>query len=561
MPTVAESIQRVGNELALRLIFGGGENSAANVGRIDVRECTIGENFDLRLDSDTFRQRAPFDLAGTATNNAEVRGIIEFQKSDGTNYVLIQAGGIVYSWDGASGFTQVGTCHASSRLRGGRYSTSVVDDFVIITDLEKLTVVKTFDGTTFTNLNHNLSTADFFAKYCRVIDERALFFNVKSGTDTPHVILGSGRGTTTSTTAVATLTVTNRPASGLGANDPFFIPMPDLKAINGVVDAFGLVAISTVDGQMWQLKGNSPTISTTTDEYRIDGLFKDSGATGDEAVISIGNDIIYGRAGRIDSLVGTLAFGDVEVDDVSRQISNSDSIRNTDEWAAAIYNPRLKRAYFWPKDGNEVWAFSQPIYEPLKKNPVLAQDIISPWSRWTTTEGNGDFRQSSVGLAKRPTDGKELVYFGSTGGKFYQLEGEGAQDGGSATVTAKRTSGLIELPIGDAFDVTGYVTYRKISATTLTLTFKFGGDELVDETATLTLPAPTGGRYFGGDAYFGGGDDYFGVPFEKRLERQPFDAPGQGNLLQIEAQISSTTGSSEIHEILVKIKPAASPAT
>lgn len=561
MPTVAESIQRIGNELALRLVFGGGENSAANVARIDVRECAIGENFDLRLDSDTFRQRAPFDLAGTTPNAAEVRGIIQFQRSDGTNFVLIQAGGVVYSWDGVTTFTQVGTCNATSRLRGGRDSTSPVDDFVIITDLEKKTVVKTFDGTTFTNLAHNLSTADFYAKYCLIVDERALFFNVKSGVDTPHVILGSGRGTTTSTSAVATLTVTNRPASGLGANDPFFLPTPDLKPINGVVAAFGLVALSTELGQIWQLKGSSPTVSTTTDEYRFDGLFKDSHATGDESVISIGNDIIYGRSGSIDSLVGTLAFGDVEVDDVSRQISNSASIKGTDEWAAAVYNSRLKRAYFWPKDGNEVWSFAQPIYEPLKKSPALKQDIISPWSRWTTDFGNGDFRQSSVGLALRPTDGKEFVYFGSTGGKFYQLEGEGAQDGGTTTIVAKRTSGLIELPIGDAFDVTGYVTYRKLSPTTLTLNFKFGGDFLRDTTSTLTLPAPSGGGYFGGDVFFGGDDDYFGVPFETRLERQPYTAAGQGNLLQIEAEISSATGGSEIHEILVKIKPASSPAT
>lgn len=558
MPTVGESIVRIGNELLLRWVFGGGENSAANPARVDVRESAGGYNYDLRLDSDTWRTRPPFDLLGTATNGLEVRGIIEFQRSDGVRSILVQAGGVVYKWDGDTTFTQVGTCNANSRLRGGRESTSSVDDFVIITDLEKQTVVKTWDGTTFASLAHNLTATDFYAKYCIVDNERALFFNVTSGTATPHVVLGSGRGTTISTTAVANLTVTNRPASGLGNNDPFFLPMPDLKPINGVVRAFGLIAISTEDGEMWQLKGSSPAIPTTAaeaagDPFRIEGLFKDSGAAGNESVVAVGNDIIYGRAGRIDSLIGTLAFGDVAVDDASRHISTA--IENVEAWEAAIYNPRTKRAFFWPRNGNEVWAFSQPIYEPLKKNPTLPQNRVSPWSKWVTDFGDGDFRQSCTALVKRISDGQDIVVFGGGSGKFYQIEGTGSQDGGSATVVTKRVSGLIELPLGDAFDVKGYVTYRKKASTTLTLTFLFGGDELVNESQTLTLPAPSGGWYFGGDAYFGG-DFYFGVPFEKRLERQPFAPPGRGNILQIEAQMSASAGASEIHEILIRVTPA-----
>lgn len=552
MPTIAESVSflRDSGEFVLKIPFGGGFNSAVNPARIDITECADGENFDITLDGDTFRPRPPFDLEGTTPNAKEVRGIISLQKANGQRSVLIQAEDTVYNWDGADTFTSVGSCHPNSRLRGGKYSTSTLDDFVIITDLEKKTVVKKWDGLTFVDFAHNLSFPEFFAKYCFISDERAFFFNVQSDIDVPHIILGSARGTTTSTSAVETLAVTDRPSSAVAENDPFFIPMPDLKPINGVVQALGIIAISTLNGQLWKLLGNTPTVAVTNDAFRIERLFLDAGAVGDESLISVGNDIFFGRQGLVDSLIGAEAFGDVEPDDPSRFINKE--IENVAGWAASIYDTRKKKAYFWPDDGNEVWVFSQSIYEPLKKRESSGTPI-SPWSKYTTALGDADFRQSSVALVERISDGQEFVYFGGAAGKFYSFDGDGVQDSGSATVTAKRTTGLIELPRGAAYDVKGHVTYTKKAAGSLTLTFKYGGDELVDETTTLTIPAPSGGSHFGGEVYFGG-DFYFGAPFESRLEWQNYNVPGKGNFVQVEAELSSAAGETDIHEIQVSFK-------
>ena len=547
MPTVTQSIQKLSNtEFAVQYLFGGGINSAVSSQSIDIRECSDGENFDLLLEAfDKLRTRAPIDLVGTATNAETIHGIIEHQAVDGSVTMLVQAGGTVYQWDGST-FTSKGTVSPNARLRGGRYSTSELDDFVIITDLNLVENVKTWDGTTFTDFVHNLG-GNFKARYCRVENERAIFLNVHSGaTATPHVILVSAGLSTTTASAVGTLTVANRPSSSLSATDPFFLPIPDLKAINGVEVAFGVTAVSTEGGQVWQITGSS------SKDYSITPLYKSAAAKGDESIISTGNDILYGKSGGIESLVSVNSYGDVETDDITRYIS--DQVNEIKEWTG-VYNPRVHKAYWWGLDGNEVYVFNQFLYDP-KRNPLDAlagKSELSPWSKWTTAYGNGDFRQTAVALCKRPGDKLDTVYFGTAGGKLFQLEGSGDQDGGSSDVTLIRTLPMFEIPNAESYDISGYIGYEKLSAATLTLDFLCSGKTVFDDSITITIPAISGGSYFGGAVYFGGAF-YFGAQFEGRITRQIFSRALRTELL--EPRITVAGADFKVNHLYLKVSAA-----
>ncbi len=547
MPSALESIKKLSpNEFQIKYVFGAGLNSAVNSQDIDIRECSKGENFDLLLDYDKLKSRLPFDLVGTATNGQTIRGIIELQKSDGSVSMLVQAGPTVYSWDGTT-FTSVGTVSANSALRGGRYSTSLLDNYVIITDLNLATPVQKWDGTTFSAFTHNLGGL-FYAKYCIVVNERAIFANVHSGaTATPHVILASAGVSTTTASAVGTLTVTNRPSSALSASDPFFLPMPDLRNINGLHEAFGLLVISTEGGRFWQLSGSDST------NFALSPLYMDSAALGDEAIAPIGNDVVYGRAGNIRSLSGTLNFGNVETTDASRLIFPD--VRDVNGWTT-VFNPRLQKAYFWPLDGNEIYVLYTNLYVPPRSALITALSgshgkDTSAWSKWTTAYGNADFRQTAVALCKRPGDKLDFVYFGGTSGKLYQLEGSGSQDGGSADVTMYRILPMLEIPNAEQYDITGFINYEKLSAATITIDFLCQGITAFDETISITVPAISGANYFGGAAYFGG-SFYFGAQFSKRLIRQNFVRSLRTEL--IEPKITVSGADFRINDLTLSIK-------
>ena len=151
------------------LTFGGGLNARRRVIDVVLDECVApSENFDLDPQFRALNRRKPFDLVATAPNGAAINGLAQLIKQDQSISSLVQAGGNVYTWDGASNFTLVGTVSTNAKLRGPREHNFTLDEYVVITDLNKAEVVKKWDGTTFADLAHDLG-GDFFAKYARVI--------------------------------------------------------------------------------------------------------------------------------------------------------------------------------------------------------------------------------------------------------------------------------------------------------------------------------------------------------------------------------------------------------
>lgn len=507
-----------GTFFVLPLRFGGGINAASEIDQIAADECVSGSNFDISLDQTGFRPRKAINLLATTTNASRINGFIEHIRPDGSSSLCVQSGDTVYKWDGGSTFTSVATVSSASRLRGSRRASSALDDFVIVTDLGMQTVVKTWDGSTFADHAHNLATP-FFAKYCLIEKERAFFANVMAGLPTPHLIVGSKRSD------VTTLSISDRPSSALAEDDPFFIPTPDLRPVNGIVSAFKQHLFSTQDGQIFVLTGES------AQDFAIDEFYPDSAAAGEEAIVFTGNDVMYGRVGRIESLLATDRFGDVETSDPGRWISPS--IASVTAWQA-VFNPRTNRGFFFPRDGNEVFVFNKSIFD-IARTLESRQVGVSPWSRYTTTFGDADFRVTAAQTMRSPIDGRDYVYFGDTAGRIFIMEGTaGADDGGSAAITAFRVSGLIDVEPADVYDVKGYIKYeQQTTERTVTLTFMHNGITAFDQAITVTIPAATEGAAYWGGAFYFGGEIYFGQQFSGRIKRQRFSGAGRSSGVQV----------------------------
>ncbi|MFQ5493647.1 MAG: hypothetical protein ACE5DX_05830 [Candidatus Dojkabacteria bacterium] len=524
------------SDLSITLEFGGGVHSRAAEDKIDVRECSSGQNFSLDLQDFEFKNRKPFDLVGTVPNAAEIRGFATLLKSDGTVSFLVQAGATVYEWDGTN-FTSKGTVSATAKLRGRLEHNWQLSDKVIITDINLQQPVMEWDGTTLQNISFFKNdasaawTGSFKAKYCYINNERAEFFNVDdNGSAFPHLIVGSMRGDYT------IISNNQRPSSSLSEEDAFFLIQPDYHPINGAVGAFGKIVTSSDSGSLFILEGYS------AQDFIFSELYPRSGADGDESLVYIGNDIVYGRQGAIESVTSTSRFGDVETNDLSQGIS--DQIGTFAPWVS-VYNSRTQRAHFFPDSQNEMWTLHKP----------LLGSKLSPWIKNTTLHSSA-FQPTAVMNMLDPSDSLEYVFFGDSSGNMYRLEGTGSGDGGTKDVHTERTSKLFSAPLdAEAYEVYGEIKYRKSAAQTVYLTLLYAGMNVFDETITIDLPANTTSSYYGGGAYYGG-SFYYGAAFRQRLTRQKFGFPGRSNEFQVRAVIEGSTDFT-INSIILRLKAVA----
>ena len=509
-------------DLDLKVKFGGGLHTRASEDEIDAREAAAGENFLLDLENRELRSRGPFDLIGTVPNAAEIRGGGSLIKADGTVSTLFQAGNKVYEWNGVTTFTEKATVSATAQLRGHwrSHNWQLDTNKLLLTDLNLVDPVKEWDGTTFASVTFTDNSASgaafgtFKAKYLSIANERAIFSHIQDpGSVNPHMIVGSLRGDYT------VISNDDRPSSALSESDAFFLLTPDLRPINGHVEAFGTTVLSTEGGQLFNLTGVSAK------DFAFADFYPGSFASGAESIAYIGNDIIYGRQGRIESVRDTARFGDREADDITRGIA--DQIAGFGGWRI-VYNSRINRVYLFPDDESEVWVF----------NTAMLGREISPWMRWTTLHTIA-FEPTFVMSMLDPADGLEYVFMGDSGGKVYRLEGTGSLgDGGAYNIKTDWTTKLFSCPLdAQAYKISGYLKYRKNVAATVRLTFQYSGESAFDQDIEITLPALSGVSYFGGDAWFGG-DFYFGAPFS-RLIRRKFDAAGQASELQLRVRVTS----------------------
>jgi hypothetical protein len=514
----------------MKLYFPGGLNEQETP---SLFECIEGYNFELGLKQSKLIPRKPIDKKGTAPNGLAIDGFLQLVKRDNSETTLVQAGDTAYLWDGASSFTSKGTVSSSSRLRDIYWS---LGDYLVIPDTAKATVVKKWDGTTLSTLTTGLAT-DLYAKYGLVFAGRVWLFNVKTTTDTPHLMVASKFEDPTSydTSLRAGPTTSGGGAFATGL-EAFYMLTPDLKPINGASIFFQQLIISTEGGRLFKLTG------TTAATFKWDEFYAGSAATGTESLANIGNDVIYMKqGGGVDLLSSTIQAGDVSADDVSRWIPTTTKDLTG---SITVYDQKNQKVLFFVSN----------------KVLVLFKDLIggelSPWSVYKTSESFA-FNTNAAKYMKMPGTQVYSVYFGDSVGRIFDLNGSGTSGDAGATsiATYRKTRYINNGEGGDKFGknalnlmqkvLHGEVFYRRIFASCdLTISFDWG-DEYNVSSSVITLkgaPSSSAGVYYGGGSYYSG-SAYFsqGSAFANKISSQTFSPTGKGPGVFISTSLETST--------------------
>lgn len=503
----------------MRLLFGAGLNET---GTPSVHEASVGQNFDLAMNRFSLVPRKPFDKAGTAPNGNDIRGLLQLIKRSGVETTLVQAGPTVYKWDGGTTWTSVGTVSTSSRLRDNYWS---LDDYIVCTDLEKATVVKKWDGTTFSTLTTGLGT-NLYAKYSVTHLGRVWLFNVKTSTDTPHLLVASAFENPTSYDTSKRAQDT----SFTTGTEAFYMLTPDLRPINGVVLWLGDLIISTEGGRLYKLTGSNAK------DFAFVDFYARSNVVSDEAIAAVGNDVVFVREGGIvESLAATNRYGDVATDDLSKWIPTT---ARTLTAPKVVYDQTNQRVLFF-QDGEVVVLFKDVVSAgaTVSEGGEVAQ--LSPWSLYKTTH-ESNFETSAAKHMRRPFTTEYTTYFGDSSGNVYDLDGSSRTgDGGTEKILCSRQTRVIETPLNRI--VRGKVRYKRLAEVDFNIDFDWA-DDYNSSLVTMTLQGrdDTDTGYFNASGYFNG-DAYFnqGFDFTNRPSFQTFSAIGKATAVVITVSAES----------------------
>lgn len=497
-----------------RILFAGGLNENQNP---NIIEAQAGYNFELGFSQTKFVPRTPFDLAGTATNALSINGLMQLVKRDNTETTLVCSGDVVYKWDGTT-FTSVGTVTNGSLLRDTYWSLA---DYLVITDLSKTTVVKQWDGTTLSTLTTGLGATSLFAKYGIVHNGRVWLFNVKTATDTPHLMVASAFETPTS----YDIAKRAKDATFTTGNEAFYMLTPDLKPINGVAVFHNQLIVSTEDGRLFVLTGSDSKTYAWTD------LYAGSAATGVESFVNVGNDVLYMRkGGNIESLQSTQQYGDVRADDISRWIKTT--VKNLTGVRIA-YDQSNQKVLFFTNTGKVLVLFKD-----------LLGNQLSPWSVYTTQHPS-NFSTSAVKYMRAPGTSSYSVYFGDATGHIFNINGSGSGDASTYSIATLRQLRLVDTADNLNFRakiLNGRVTYRRIGDCALTLSFDWPDEYNVSQ-STLTLKGPPPGdigAYYNSSSYY---NDiaYFnqGTSFANKISSRGFSPTGRSHGVTMGMQLDT----------------------
>lgn len=453
----------------------------------------------------------------TTAVTGSVNGLIQLVKNDNTETTLVQMDTEVFKWDGDVTYTDVGTVTSGSKLRDVTWS---LGGYSVITDLAKLTVVKKWDGTTFSTLTTGLGATDLYAKYVIVHLGRVWLFNVKAGTDTPHLMVASAFETPTSYDTAKRA----KDSSFSTGTEAFYMVTPDLLPINGVAVFYNVLIISTVNGRLWKLTGTSSL------DFAWTPFYSGSCAIGTESMANIGNDVVYMRnGGVIESLQSTMNFGDVKTDDLSRWIP--DTINGLTD-AITVYDQERQKVYFF--------AGSNKLLVLYKH---MVETGLSPWSVYIT-DHTSSFSATCAKYMRDPGTSSYYVFWGDTNGNIYRMEGEGTGDPSSTNInTSRRTKYLYDPEISNLSGVTGRVEYKRIADCDLLMDFEWADDYSITR-CTVPLEGPPigdGATYYGGSAYYGGAF-YFNTGFfyANRISTKGFSPVGEGPGLYLTTTVQAT---------------------
>jgi hypothetical protein len=506
----------------------------------NLNEATDGYNFQLGARNTKLIPRAPFDLLGTAPNGEKITGIMQLVTRAGVKTTVVVAGTQVYLWGGGSVFTALASVIPDALLRDTYWP---LTETLYIPDVALNNVVQKWDGTTFGPSPTNLPSA-LYAKYSVVFLGRVWYFNVICGTATPHLMLASAlqdpenlsilaQGGPTTSGGSATF------STGLEA---FYLLTPDLRPINGVTVFQQSLIISTSGGALFVLTG------TSASTFQFIPFFNGSAAIDDEAMLNVGNDVVFiQEGGAIQLMSATQNYGDVRVNAISSWIPKTTAGLSS---ALIVYDQILQRVFFFIKDKILV-LYKDILFGAAAANPVVNAGL-SPWSVFTSLGPDGVNTKAAKFLI-RPEAGNSTrtIVWGGADGDIFDLNGVGISgDVGVYPIDVKRVSRLVDLEVWPAFPyneqiMLGKVQYRKLLYTsTLGISFDWS-DEYNSSTSSLDLKSQLAGTtpaLYNRASYWGGGSYWSqGKQLANAVTHQTFSPSGKGSGFYVTLRVQSPT--------------------
>lgn len=570
----------------MRLTFQGGLNE--NDGTRP-EECQAGQNFELNSGDTDLRPRKPLDLKGTATNAGDISGLMQLIKRDDTGTTLVfEDDGVtptIYSWDGSTTFTSKRTDNLAigSKLRDVHWD---LDEYIVMVDVEKLTPLMQWDGTTC--IRHKTGLLAGSAQAITSITRSGTVATVTStGShgyttgDLVHIIgavetdYNGEYEITVNTTTEFTYTVANAPATPATGTITADIGT-ELYAKYGIVyqSRLWLFNITTNDGtatevpHMLLASAFEDPISFDSAKRSEDSTF----ATGNEAFYILSKDlkpingvavfnsnlVISTQDGRLYRLIGTdsrdyefveyysgsAAIGKESIANIGNDIvymrkgGNIESLIATETSGDVSINDISK----WIPDTVKDLSDSKIVYDQSNQKVfffvtdkvlVLFKDLLygsefSPWSVYTT-QLTDDFNTNAVRYMRRPNEDTWSVYFGDSSGNIYDLNGSGNGDNDTNILT-QRTTNVIEEMNTKQGTLLGRIQYRRYGECECTLSFDWT-DEYNTTTSTITLSgAPPGDTAsFYNDVSYYGGDFYYnkGFAYRDKISTRGFSPTGR----------------------------------
>jgi len=357
---------------------------------------------------------------------------------------------------------------------------------------------------------------------------RMWLFNVKAGSDTPHLMVASAFEAPTSYD-----TSKRAKDSSFTGAEAFYMVTPDLKPINGVALFYNTLIVSTEKGQIWKLTGSNAT------DFAWQPFYAGSAATGTETMANIGDDIIYmKRDGVIESMRSTQTYGDTKTDDISRWIPTT---RNGLNDAITIYDQTRQKVYFFIGDNKALVLF---------KDMLEVKPNLSPWSVYKTNHSSS-FEVTSAIYMRQPGGSNYYVYWGDSSGNIYRMDSTNNGDPSTTNIDTSRKTKFfeeIQMSDGETYDpdndiLAGRIFYRRLADCDLLMDIEWGDDFSIPR-CTVPLKGPSSGDdagYFGGDVYWGG-DFYFnsGFQFSQRMSTNSFSSVGRGCGFNLTMTIQTT---------------------
>lgn len=416
---------------------------------------------------------------------------------------------------------------------------------ITVSDADTYTYTMTCSTTPATGTITGDKGVELKAKYAVVSNGRIWLFNVTADNSaTPSMVLVSAfediEDYDNSTRGTA-----QDPGGSAAANDAFYLLSPDGRPINGVAEFFDIIVFSTVEGKLFKITGDDAT------NYAIEEFYPGSSVEGEEAIVNIGNDIVYFRRGKVvESLSSTDRYGDVATDDLSYWIPTSAQALCEPR---TVYDSEKQRVYFFCDTMGGVMVLDKTFWLNQKQDGEGRR--LSPWSKYTSVMDNELATRCAVEMrTPGTTTAAKTVVWGDDAGNIYDFNGTAGQgDGGSASVNMVRKSKVIADVDTNNELMIGRVEYKRSNAVTFEMTFNWA-----DEYHQETVEVPLKGSFGLGGANFWGGEIYWnegvgdlpdlstsvfwnqGRVVDDQISSVGFSAPGKGSAFILEIQISDT---------------------